>query len=98
MRRASTPVATLGELHRPPGWLWVHCTRFAPICQHKAPIAIAPLIIRWGAGASSDKLRHCARCTVCGHKGATLQVPGWVDNIVGHQPFPVEGTDDGEQD
>jgi hypothetical protein len=30
------------------------------------------------------------------HKGATLQVPGWVDNIVGHQPFPVQGTDDGE--
>jgi hypothetical protein len=92
MRRAPTPVATLGDLHRPPGWLWVHCTRFDPICQHKAPLAIAPLIIRWGANASSDKLRRCARCTKCGHKGATLQTPSWYSNIVGHQPFPSESS------
>lgn len=40
---------------------------------HHAPVALAPLVLRWGANASSNKLRHCARCTVCGHKGATLQ-------------------------
>jgi len=38
---------------------------------------------------SSDMLRHCARCTVCGHRGATLH-PGWIENWVGWQPFPVE--------
>jgi hypothetical protein len=27
------------------------------------------------------------------NKGATLQAPIWVDNVVGHQAFPVEGTD-----
>jgi hypothetical protein len=48
----------------------------------------APLIRRWGADASSDKLRRCARCTECGHKGATLQHPGWVDSVTGFQPFP----------
>ena len=34
-------------------------------------------MIRWGADASSDKLRQRARCTACGHKGATIQHPGW---------------------
>jgi hypothetical protein len=29
------------------------------------------------------------RCTVCGHRGATLQHPGWVDTVVGFQQFPV---------
>jgi hypothetical protein len=38
---------------------------------------LALLIIRWGPDASSDMLRQCARCTVCGHKGAALQGPGW---------------------
>jgi hypothetical protein len=28
----------------------------------------------WG-----DMLRRCARCTVCGHKGATLQHPGSIE-------------------
>jgi hypothetical protein len=45
--------------------------------EHGAVMAIAPLIIRWGPDASSDMLRACARCTVCGHRGATLQSPGW---------------------
>jgi len=56
---------------------------------HHAPVAFVPLMIRWGANASSDKLRRYARCTVCGHKGATLQHPGWVDTVVGFQPFPA---------
>ena len=90
MARALTPVATLGQLHRPPGWVWVHCTRYVPLCQHRAPMALAPLIIRWGPDASSDMLRWCARCTVCGHKGATLQGPGWKNGYVEWEPFPVE--------
>jgi hypothetical protein len=51
-------------------------------------MAFAPLIIRWGAEASSDKLRLCARCTECGHKGATIQHPGWAGNDIGFAPFP----------
>jgi hypothetical protein len=52
-------------------------------------MAIAPLVIRWGADVSSDRLRRSARCTACGHKGATLQAPELGDGVTGHQPFPV---------
>jgi hypothetical protein len=38
---------------------------------------------------SSDKLQRCARCTVCGTKGATLQQPGWMGEQIGFAPFPV---------
>jgi hypothetical protein len=78
---------------RPPGWVWVYCARYVPPCQHHAPMALAPLIIRWSPDASSDVLRQCARCTVCGHKGATLQHPGWIENGIGWQPFPVENSE-----
>ena len=88
MPRAPNKVPTLAELHRPPGWLRLYCTSY-PWCGHSAPMALAPLVIRWGPDASSDKLRRCARCTTCGHKGATLQHPGWIENGVGWQPFPV---------
>jgi hypothetical protein len=37
---------------------------------------------------SSDKLRRCARCTACGHKGATIQHPGWGGDV-GFVPFPA---------
>src|SRR5215831_17335546 len=84
-------IATLGELHRPPGWLWVICDRYPP-CQHRAPMALAPLVIRWGPDTSSDVLRRCARCQKCGHRSATLQHPGWVANGVAEwAPFPVGG-------
>jgi hypothetical protein len=53
-------VPTLGQIHRPPGWLWLHCTRYVPLCQHRAPMAIAPFVIRWGPDASSDMLRRYA--------------------------------------
>jgi hypothetical protein len=46
-----------GQLRRPPGWFWVYCTRYHPLCQHRAPMAIAPLIIRWGPDVS-DVLRR----------------------------------------
>jgi hypothetical protein len=81
-------IATLGELHRPPDLLWLYCTCSSPLCQHRAPMALAPLVIRWGPDTSSDILGRCARCQRCGHKGATLQYPGWIENGVGWQPFP----------
>jgi hypothetical protein len=67
------PRPTLAELQRSHCWTWVYCEK----CLHHAPMALVPLIIRWGADASSDQLRRRARCTKCGHKGATLQHPGW---------------------
>ena len=52
-------------------------------------MALAPLIIRWGADASSDVLRRSARCSRCGRKGATLQHPSCAGRETGFQPFPV---------
>jgi hypothetical protein len=66
-------------------WLWLHCEK----CQHYAPLACAVPVIRWGANVSSDKLRQCARCTACGHKGATIQHPGWAGEHIGFMPFPT---------
>ncbi|MGO9399877.1 MAG: hypothetical protein ACLP19_18835 [Xanthobacteraceae bacterium] len=74
---------TLGDLHSATSWL--HCKK----CQHYAPLACAVPVIRWGADASSDKLRQCARCTACGSKGATIQHPGWGGADIGFLPFPV---------
>ena len=76
---------TLGDLHRATPWLWLYCEK----CRHSAPIACAVPVIRWGPNTSSDKLRRCARCTACGHKGATLQHPGWGGADVGFLPFPM---------
>ena len=85
MRRdTNTPVPTLAELRRHSSWVWVYCER----CLHHSPVAFVPLMNRWGADASSDKLRRCARCTACGQRGATLQHPGWVDAQIGFQLFP----------
>ena len=82
MTAAST---TLGDLHHATPWLWLHCEA----CRHYSPLACAIPVIRWGASASSDVLRLRARCTACGHKGATLQLPSWVGADVGMMPFPV---------
>jgi hypothetical protein len=51
---------------------------------------MAQFVIRYGPNASSDIIRQRARCTVCGHKGAMLRYPSWVNRTVGVQPFPVE--------
>jgi hypothetical protein len=42
------PIPTLGQLRRNTPWLWVYCTAgIRQNCFHKAPMALAPLIIRW---------------------------------------------------
>jgi len=79
------PRPTLGDLQRSTPWVWLCCER----CQHHAPFACAPAVIRWGANASSDMLRQRTRCTCCGGRGATVQHPGWADSNSGFQPFPV---------
>jgi hypothetical protein len=81
-------VSTLGEMQQTDGkWCWLYCNNL--ICNHSAPVAIAPFVIRWGPDASSDVLRRSARCSKCGHKGATTVKASWVDTEVGFQPFPV---------
>jgi hypothetical protein len=63
----------LGDLHRATPWLWLYSEK----CSHSSPLACAVVVIRWGAETSSHKLRRSARCTACGHKGATIQRPSW---------------------
>jgi hypothetical protein len=76
---------TLGDLHRATPWVWVYCNK----CGHSSPLACAVAVIRWGPETSSDRLRRCARCSACGHKGATIQHPGWGGADIGFLPFPV---------
>ena len=88
MRREPLPAPpTLAQLRKHQCWLWVNCPRRE--CLHRSPMALAPAIIRWGPDASSDVLRQRARCSKCGGKGATLQMPGWVGGDTGVAPFPI---------
>jgi len=84
-RSAPGPVPTLDSPNHG-RWVWVNCAGIG--CRHSVPMALVPLIIRWGFGTSSEKLRRCARCTKCGHKGATLTLPS-AGPERGWYPFPV---------
>jgi hypothetical protein len=53
-----------GDLQHSHCWTWVYCEK----CLHHAPMALVPLIVRWDADTSSDRLRQRARCTKCGPK------------------------------
>jgi hypothetical protein len=43
-------------------------------CRHRMPVALAPFVIRWGADASSDMLRHQVRCA--GGAGRACSIRG----------------------
>ena len=86
-RDESGPVPTLADLRRTHCWWWLYCVQMD--CSHSAPVALVPLIIRWGGETTSDRLRRCARCKKCGGRGATLSHPSYVDSVVGFQPFPA---------
>jgi hypothetical protein len=90
LRGPPTPPSTLGSLQAttPGKWLWLHCASSAH-CNHHAPVAIAPFVIRWGPNEPSDTLRRCARCSKCGHKGAATVGPSYIDADAGFAPFPV---------
>jgi len=81
-----TTVPTLAEIQRDSPWVWVCCE--AEGCGRMAPMALAPLMIRWGMDASSDRLRQCARCSKCGRKGAVIQRPSWSVREGEWQLFP----------
>lgn len=90
-KRRPPPIPTLGELFKnQPRWVWLTCTN-GYFCQHRAAMPLAPLIIRWGENASSDKLRRCARCSRCGAWGAYTHHPSVasLDGVM-YGPFPVE--------
>jgi hypothetical protein len=86
MKQAKIAPPTLEQMRREAPWTWVNCTNTK--CHHRMPVAITPLIIRWGPDASSDQLRASARCAKCGRKGATLTGPSWGGMDVGVLPFP----------
>jgi hypothetical protein len=59
-------------------------------CRHYRATPLAPLVIPWGADASSNVLRKCARCSKCGHRGATMIHPSMDSEESGiYQPFPT---------
>jgi hypothetical protein len=86
LRSPPGPPATLANLQREPKWIWLYCRA----CSHAASAAVAPLIILWGPDASPGVVRRCARCTVCGSRGATLIRQSWADITIGWQPFPAD--------
>jgi hypothetical protein len=59
--RNNPPAPTLEQLRLGHPWTWVVCER----CKRRWPVALVPLIIRWGPEASSDLLRRSAHCTRC---------------------------------
>jgi hypothetical protein len=79
---------TLREIQRDTPWVWVCCEGIG--CGHMAPMAIAPLLIRWGMDASSDRLRASAWCSSCGRMGAVIQRPSWSVREGEWQPFPAK--------
>lgn len=83
----SQPVATLAEIRRHFCWVMAYCLNRH--CLHSRPLALTPIIIRFGPDASSDVIRERAKCERCGQKGATLQMPSWGGLEVGARPFPT---------
>jgi hypothetical protein len=79
---------TLRELQKGSCCMWVCCG--SPSCDHTVPMALVPFMIRWGPDASSDVLRQRGVCSRCGHKGVTLQHPGWGGMDIGVMPFPAD--------
>jgi len=43
-------VPTLGIIRRSTPWVWLYCNE----CTHRAPAALAPFLIRWGARRDSN--------------------------------------------
>ena len=85
-RFAPGPMPTLDDLQRESRWVWVNCARHG--CWHRSPMALAPLVIRWGFGVSSNQLRRSAVCTECGHRGASFTLPS-AGPERNWYPFPI---------
>ena len=46
------PVPTLADLRQTHCWWWLYCAKID--CSHSAPMALVPLIIRWGGETTSE--------------------------------------------
>ena len=57
-------------------------------CMHRGPMALTPLIIRWRADASSDRLRANARCVKCRTRGDILSTRRARDSDISLVPPP----------
>lgn len=86
--RRQPALTSLRDLHREPGWLWLYCEGRG--CGNRKPVALAPFVIRWGPNESSDRLRGAVVCSECGHRGAAIRMPSWVDINRRWGPFPVD--------
>jgi hypothetical protein len=78
---ANTPRPALWKLRAAHDWLWLNCE--TPGCGHYVALPLAPLIIRWGADASSELLRRGFRCTRCGGRRTSIRFPSWGGNQIG---------------
>ena len=67
-------------------WPWANVVDSATTCSLFALVLQPP-----GAHVSSDKLRRSARCTVCGHKGATVHPRR--ESTLASCRFPLSGRD-----
>jgi hypothetical protein len=70
----SGPEPTLASHRRYWCWFWVYCVEGA-YCHHSAPMAVAPLIIRWGPETPFSKVRRSFRCSMCGGRKVMTMVP-----------------------
>jgi hypothetical protein len=84
-------MATLGQIARDSSWVWAWCPK---PCLHDAAIPLAPIIRRFGADASGDRLRNALRCTACGRRGALIQHPSW-EMAEGCRSAPLERVPEG---
>ena len=85
-RKRLPPRPTLDQIRKQSCWVPLYCEQWG--CQHHAPMALTPAIIRWGSDASSDMLRQRTRCSNCGHKGrVTIQGPSWCGEHPGWAPL-----------
>ena len=72
-RRRPQPVPVLGDLHDGHDWLWLYCETTG--CRHFTAVPLVPLLIRWGASASSGLLRTRFRCSRCGLMNTSIRSP-----------------------
>jgi hypothetical protein len=83
---------TLANHRRYWSWFWIYCAEGAS-CHHSAPMAIAPLIIRWGPDTPFSKVRRSFRCTRCGGRKVVTMAPsvdGYHEADFGYR-FPTTG-------
>lgn len=82
-RRAhvNAPPPTLGGVRQTTDWIWLYCEVTG--CGHSTALPITPLIIRWGPEAPLNYLRRFFRCTRCGGRKTSTQMPSWGGSHVG---------------